>query len=138
MRAQQGLLMDLTNVLQASKSTESAMRATGLQTLKVQGALRNTLNTVIRCYTKNNGVLVEVGVRRSSVLNVEQVLGDGIICKNELLIDGDRFRKAAIAKHDATGRTNEPRAKQSASKSAVFPFVLHRIHPPFAAKRYEE
>jgi len=62
--------MDLTNVLQASKSTESAMRATGLQTLKVQGALRNTLNTVIRCYTKNNGVLVEVGVRRSSVLNV--------------------------------------------------------------------
>ena len=76
----------LTHLLQAAKSTESAMRAIGLQTLKVQGSLRNTLNTVIRCYAKKDTVLVEVRVRCSGAVELARAVslanspswGDGV------------------------------------------------------------
>ncbi|GAB4815968.1 hypothetical protein N2152v2_003014 [Parachlorella kessleri] len=50
------------NAIAASKSSESAMRAIGPQSLKAQGALRNTLNTVIRCFTRKSDKLVEVSM----------------------------------------------------------------------------
>ena len=47
-------------LLQASRSSDAAMQATGLQALKAQAALRSTLHTVARSYTKKDTKFVEV------------------------------------------------------------------------------
>ncbi|GAB4815031.1 hypothetical protein N2152v2_002077 [Parachlorella kessleri] len=48
------------NAIEASRSGDAAMQATALQALKAQAALRSTLHTVIRSYTKKDNKFVEV------------------------------------------------------------------------------